>query len=381
MIELQERLMRSRVVPEHSGWRYYRAARRVADGGWRLPRRTILIGDAIDKMRTLPPSSVDCCVTSPPFYQLRDYGVPGQIGLEPNVSDWVTNLQAVMHEVARVLKPTGGLWLNLGDSFSRHDRYGAPPKGLLCAPERLVLALTEAGWVVRNRVVWAKPNPMPTSVMDRLNLTHETVFYLVRSAYHYYFDLDAIREPHRSRGSKRGRPPLGKAPSWAGPLAGSQDGLRRARPDGVPGHALGKNPGDVWQIPTSGFRGAHFATFPEGLVRKPLLATCPEKVCTVCNQPWRRAKATAGSSTGAQLGDLVPCGCSAPTMPGVVLDPFMGSGTVAVVAERLGRDWLGIELNPSYGELATQRIETARRRQQGGQPKEVMSPHNERRAA
>ena len=164
----------------------------------RLPRSKLLVGDAIDELKKLPTSSIDCCITSPPYYMLRDYGVVGQLGLEANVDQWVDNLVQVMRQVARVLKDGGSLWLNLGDSFSRHIRYGAPPKGLLCAPERLLLALASDGWLVRNKVIWAKPNPMPASVTDRLNLTYEVVYFLVRSP-RYYFDLDAIREPHRSQ--------------------------------------------------------------------------------------------------------------------------------------------------------------------------------------
>src|ERR1700733_14870542 len=122
-----------------------------------------------------------------------------------------------------------------------------------------------SGWICRGKVIWSKPNPMPSSVTDRLNMTYEVIYHLVRSP-RYYFDLDGIRVPHRSQGNRTARLLIGKAPAWAGPLAGSQDGLRKARPDGVPGHILGKNPGDVWTIPTSGFRGAHFATFPEDLV-------------------------------------------------------------------------------------------------------------------
>lgn len=314
-----------------------------------LPRNTILTGDALTRLRQLPSASVDCVVTSPPYYQLRDYGSPGQLGLEPTVTGWVSNLRAVLAEATRVLKPPGSLWLNLGDSFSRHTSYGAPPKSLLLAPERLLLALTSDGWLVRNKVVWVKPNAMPTSVRDRLSLTYEPVYFLVRSP-RYFFDLDAIREPHRSGGAKAARPPLGQAPAWAGPLAGTQDGLRRARAKGMPGHPLGKNPGDVWSIATRGFRGAHFASFPEALVRRPLLATCPEQVCTACGQPWLRRPRTD------RLGDLVRCGCDAPTRPGVVLDPFFGTGTVGVVAQQLGRDWLGIELNPSYVLLAETRL-------------------------
>jgi site-specific DNA-methyltransferase (adenine-specific) len=313
-----------------------------------LPRNTILIGDATTRLRELPSASVNCAITSPPYFQLRNYQAPGQIGLEANVDGWVNALQPVFSEVARVLKPTGALWLNLGDSFSRHHRYGAPPKGLLLAPERLLLALVDDGWIVRNKVIWAKTNPLPSSVADRLTLTYEVVYFLVRSP-RYFFNLDAIREPHRSTAAKRARPPLNLTPDWAGPLAATLGGLRRARAAGTPGHPLGKNPGDVWQIATHGYKGAHFATFPEALVRLPLLATCPQAVCTACEQPWQRK---------AEL--LVPCGCGAPTQPGVVLDPFFGSGTVGLAAQKLGRDWLGIELNPAYVRLAEARLAGAR---------------------
>ena len=191
-----------------------------------------------------------------------------------------TNLVAVCDEIDRVLKPTGSFWLNLGDSFSRHPRFGAPPKSLLLAPERLLMALVNRGWIVRNKVVWAKPNPMPASVSDRLNTTWEPIFLLVHSD-RPYFDLDSIRKPHRST-----RPPSksdarrlkysgAKRPSWAGPLAGSNDGLLKARAEGRSGHPLGRNPGDVWLISTAKFPGQHFATFPTALIERPLKATCP----------------------------------------------------------------------------------------------------------
>lgn len=358
---------------------YYRQSAAFSE----LPRREVLIGDAVERLRHLPTASIDTCITSPPYFQLRQYGVDGQIGLEPTVDDWVVSLSAVFAEVARVLKERGSLWLNVGDSYSRHNRYGAPPKGMLCAPERLLLALAGDGWLVRNKVIWAKPNPMPASVGDRLNTTYEVVYFLVRSP-RYEFDLDAIREPHRSGGGRKASAPAGKTPEWAGPLAaGSQDGLRRARPAGQPGHVLGKNPGDVWNIPTKGFRGAHFATFPEQLIVRPILATCPEAVCVRCGRPWRRQvrawRVPVGNPSKApkpedgnvfrfkgywntlrEVGPLQPCGCEVPTRPGVVLDPFFGAGTVGVVAERLGRDWVGIELNPAYAELALNRIRSAR---------------------
>ncbi|MDP9340535.1 MAG: site-specific DNA-methyltransferase [Actinomycetota bacterium] len=346
-----------------------------------LPRRTIVIGDAAATLRQWPPASVDCVITSPPYYALRDYGVPGQMGLEPSVHDWAASLRRVMSELARVLKPTGSLWLNLGDSYSNHARRGAPPKSLLLAPERLLLALVADGWIVRNKVIWAKPNPMPHSVPDRLNTTYEVLYFLVRRPGRgYFFDLDAIREPHRSKAARTERPVPMRPEPWVGPLAaGTQAGLRRARPANQPGHPLGKNPGDVWVLPTRGYRGAHFATFPPELVVRPLLATCPERICIGCGQPWRRkvtisivgAKAPADRDryvrryprrweTIRQRGPLHPaCSCRAGWKPGIVADPFMGAGTVGLVAERFKRDWVGIELNPAYVRLAMKRIEDA----------------------
>lgn len=304
-----------------------------------LPRNTILHGDVTDRLRELPAGSVDCVITSPPYFQLRDYGATGQLGQEATVDEWVANLRGVLREIARVLKPAGSVWLNVGDSFSRHDRYGAPPKGLLLTAERIVVALAADGWIIRNKVIWAKTNPMPTSVTDRLALTYEPVYFLVRSR-QYFYDLDAIREPHRSAPTRR-QASFGEQPaSWAGPLSASRGGLAKAKAAGRVGHELGKNPGDVWQHATSSYRGAHFATFPEALLRRPILATCPARVCTGCGG----AQPTPG------------CDCRAPFVPGIVLDPFFGSGTVGVAARRLGRDWLGIEINADYVRLAEQRL-------------------------
>jgi site-specific DNA-methyltransferase (adenine-specific) len=314
-----------------------------------MPRNTILIGDALARLAELPDVSVDCVVTSPPYYQLRDYGVGGQLGLEPTVDGWVQGLRAVAGQVARVLKPSGAFWLNLGDSFSRHEQYGAPAKSLLLAPERLVLALASDGWLVRNKVIWAKTNPMPSSIRDRLSLTWEVLYLLVRSP-HYYFDLDAIREPHTSTSGRSARASLGK-PDWAGPLAGTHDGLRRARAAGVPGHPLGKNPGDVWRVPTRGYAGAHFATFPAELIRRPILATCPALVCGRCG------RACGQPIIGGGRGPTGPrCDLAVAPRPGIVLDPFFGTGTVGLVARELGRDWLGIEIKPEYVALARQRL-------------------------
>jgi len=341
------------------------------------PRNTILVGDAASHLRTLAPASVDCVVTSPPYFLLRDYHVVGQLGLEETVDEWVRRLRVVMAEVARVLTPSGSAWLNLGDSYSRHAKYGAPPKSLFMAPERLALALIEDGWILRNRITWHKSNPMPSSVGDRLSNSSDVVFFLTRSP-RYHFDLDRIREAHTSTMATGQRPRSKERPDWSGPHGGANDGLGRERPGGLPGNVVGKNPGDVWRMSTSSYRGAHFATFPESLVRRPLLASCPVKVCTACKLPWKSGpgktyvlgkRISVGSTDPYvrryparwqilhQPGPLEPnCTCAAATRPGLVLDPFLGSGVVAMVAEQLGLDWLGIELNPDYVDLAWQRL-------------------------
>lgn len=320
-----------------------------------VARNTVLVGDALTHLRELPDACVDCVITSPPYHLLRKYGGgPDEIGTEQDIESYVQSIVAVCDELARVLKPTGVLWLNIGDSFSRHARYGAPPKSLMLAPERVLLALSERGWIVRSKVVWSKANHMPASVRDRLSCAWEPLYLLTRSP-KYFFDLDAIREPHTSARQRPRHPPndkyAGVKPPWAGPLAGANDGLSRNRIAGTVGHPLGKNPGDVWTVPTAGFRGAHFAVFPERLIERPLLASCPKRTCTVCGAPWNRHRRRD------RLGELEPsCTCNANWRPGLVLDPFIGSGTVGVVGARHGRDWLGIELNPDFGSAATTRI-------------------------
>lgn len=330
-----------------------------------LPLGELLAGDVRDVLPTLPASSVDCIITSPPYYRLRNYGADWQIGLEDSVSAWVDELRLVLRGLARVIKPTGSLWLNLGDSFAAREHEGALPKSLLLAPERVALAMTQDGWMIRSKVIWAKTNPMPTSVRDRLSTTYEVIYFATRSR-QYYFDLDAIRVPHRSTvkdasATAARRAVAAKKPEWAGPLAGSNSGLDGLKARGLVGHSLGKNPGDVWTLPTSRSGHGHHATFPVDLITRPLLASCPERVCAACDAPWQRQPPDRRGHL-AVIGKLAAtCACNAPARPGIVLDPFMGSGTVAVAAKAHGRDWLGIELNGSYVQQATERIAAARR--------------------
>lgn len=323
------------------------------------PVGEVLVGDAVEQLRRLPNNSIDCVVTSPPYFRLRNYGHHGQLGLEDHVDDWVANLVAVMAEVRRVLTDTGTAWLNVGDSYSRHPATGAPSKSLVLAPERLLLALAAHGWWVRNKVVWAKTNPMPTSIKDRLATTWEPVYLLTKTP-QYFFDLDAIRVPHRSRPARRRPRDRGAVPNlvpeWQGPLAGTNSGLSRLKASGMAGHPLGKNPGDVWQITTSNYRGGHHATYPEALVSTPILAGCPERVCVRCDRPWAREPADR-SATPVRLGPIRQrCRCRSRWRPGIVLDPFMGSGTTAIAAQRHRRDWVGIDVNPTFATLTRQRV-------------------------
>jgi DNA modification methylase len=295
---------------------------------------TLLLGDTLDVLRTMPDTSVDCCVTSPPYYGLRDYGVNGQYGLEPTVAEYVETMRAVFAEVRRVLADDGTLWLNLGDSYATgptgtrkssglqgapnsttttagmgdKTRCGVPEKNLLMVPERTALALQDDGWILRNKIVWDRPNAMPESVTDRLSTRYEHVFLFSRSR-RYWFDLDAVREPHKAPGRIAGAGAFGaRNASHVRTKTGAYTGL----------HALGANPGDIWTIATRPNPQAHFATFPIDL-------------------PIRCIKA------GCKPG-------------GTVLDPFSGSGTTGEAARMLGRRYVGIDLNPAYHDLAVKRF-------------------------
>ena len=324
-------------------------------------RRRIIVGDAHQELRQLPDSSVDMVLTSPPYYLLRDYQVPEQLGLESHVDEWVSNLRAVTHELHRVLLPTGSLWLNLADTYATHFRQGAARKSLLLGPERLALALIADGWVLRNKIVWAKPNPMPSSVRDRLTCTWEAL-YLFTKEPRYFFDLDAIRVPHTTSHRGRLRPDFQRPPRevWRGPNGDDASGLDALKARGIIGHPLGKNPGDVWTLASSNYRGAHHATFPLTLARRTIQAGSPEARCTRCRAPWQRQliRSIGGTAVRGALGPT--CDCGAEREPAIVLDPFFGAGTTAVAAEQLGRDWLGIELNPDFAELAQWRIQDTR---------------------
>ena len=333
----------------------------------------ILCGDALTLLRQEPSESIDCCVTSPPYYRARDYHVPGQIGMEDTLDEYLCHLTDVFAEVHRVLKPRGTFWLNVGDAYAQGDAErakGVRKKSLYGVPWRLALRLVDAGWIMRNVVVWHKSNSIPHPVQDRLTCSWEPVFLFTKSE-HYFFDLDEIREPLNTRlpgftdaAIARGRPRWNEVDATTehpsqeyGQVAAKRTYAISARKEarGYAGNPLGKNPGDVWSLsPASGRETTddniedHHAVFPEALVARCLRAGCPAAVCARCGEPPLRTR-----------GGWRWCGCEAGRRIGIVLDPFLGSGTTSAVAARLQLDSVGIELNPGYCDAARRRVDLA----------------------
>lgn len=303
-----------------------------------------LPGDCLESLRQMPEQSVHCCVTSPPYFSLRDYGHDGQIGLEQTPDAFVAKLVEVFREVRRVLRDDGTLWLNLGDSYSTESkwggatggkaasgihgvggggrtkaRHGIPDKNLLGIPWRVAFALQADGWYLRQDIIWHKPNPMPESVRDRCTKAHEYIFLLSKSE-KYYFDVESIKEP-----AVGGLPGNKKHEHQAAYEGGDKKARTKAgftayceRVAANPALAEMRNKRSVWSVSTKPFKGAHFATFPPDLIEPCILAGCPEG--------------------------------------GVVLDPFGGAGTTALVAARNLRNSVSCELNQQYVDLATARL-------------------------
>ena len=270
----------------------------------------ILRGDSLASLKTLPKNCVDCIVTSPPYYGQRDYGMKGQIGNETKQEEYIENLVNIFIECKRVLKDTGSLWLNLGDKYNKGNLMGMP--------WRVALALQDEGWILRNDIIWHKPNAMPHSTKNRLTTDHEYIFFFTKNSNDYYYDQDAIREEHKTFSEdskmKGGRNHFGK--NGGTPEKGKNSGnsnLHDGRWDQA-FHPNGRNKRTVWNVPLSKFRGAHFAVFPERLIEPCILAGCPKN--------------------------------------GLVLDPFFGAGTTGYVATQQGRQYVGLELNPEYADIA-----------------------------
>ena len=313
---------------------------------------TILHGDVLDKLKEIETESIQCVVTSPPYWGLRDYGSDGQLGLEETPEEYVENMVKVFREVKRVLKHDGTVWLNLGDSYSSgsggyDDKYmhnstsgtpsegvrksvsaskpfGLPTKNLVGIPWRVAFALQSDGWYLRQDIIWHKPNPMPEPVTDRCTKSHEYIFLLTKSA-KYFYDADAIREPLAEStlndiriGCKSSRP-NSKAHELVKQGVHGSGGIgdpTKTRAELT--NLAGRNKRSVWKINTKPYKEAHFAVFPP-------------KIPEICIK------------AGSKEGDTV-------------LDPFFGSGTTGWVAQRLGRKWIGIELNAEYIKIAEKRF-------------------------
>ena len=264
----------------------------------------IINADALEAMRTLPDSCCRTCITSPPYYGLRDYGTAGQIGLEDTPDQYIENLVKIFREVRRVLKDDGTLWVNIGDSYTQKNLNGIP--------WLLAFALRSDGWYLRSDIIWQKPNAMPESVKDRPTRAHEYIFLLSKSP-RYYYDAEAVKEPAVGFYNAA---PAGSAGTGK-PNARRRGNSRTFRGGGA--ESGKRNRRSVWTLATRPYKGAHFATFPEELARPCVLA-------------------------GSRPGDTV-------------LDPFAGSGTTGAVAAQEGRDFIGIEINPDYCEIIRQRLD------------------------
>jgi len=344
-------------------------------------RDQIFRGDCRD-MADIPDGVIQTCVTSPPYWGLRDYGEGDQLGLEATPEEYVANLVAVFREVRRVLRDDGTVWLNLGDSYAANRTYQVPDglkaKDLVGIPWRVALALQADGWWLRSDIIWAKPNPMPESVRDRPTRSHEYIFLLTK-AKRYYYDADAIREgsiTHDQRPGKSGAYMAQRAPDNPGEMRLGRGRLNQYT-DG-----RSRNKWSVWTVTTKPYKGAHFATFPSDLIEPCIKAGTSERgACAPCGSPYRRTtERTAmvidrsnrndhtGNRTGASGHMVKPptstttgweptCGCGSDERRAcLVLDPFMGSGTTGFVAKSLGRDFVGYELNPEYIKLAEERL-------------------------
>ena len=347
----------------------------------------LLQGDVLDKLSEIETGTVQTCVTSPPYWGLRDYGVDGQIGLERTPEEYVEKMVQVFREVKRVLRDDGTLWLNLGDSYvgsgrgptgktgignqTKRQGFDSPkvivppglkPKDLAGIPWRVAFALQADGWYLRQDIIWHKPNPMPESVRDRCTKAHEYIFLLSKNR-KYYFDNEAIKEDAKPESEKRY-----KSTFHTGKKEISGQG-RPGSASNTPGYKkwTGKrNKRSVWTVTTKPFKGAHFAVFPPDLIKPCILAGTSPRACEICGAPWERVverepmeikRSGRGVALSITTGWRPTCTCENEGKGRcIVLDPFAGSGTTLWVAEHYGRDSIGIELSPEYCELINKRM-------------------------
>ena len=368
--------------------------------------------DVMDYLRALPDSCVNLVVTSPPYFGLRDYGVDGQIGLEPTPAAYIARMVDVFREVRRVLVDDGNVYVNLGDSYANDGKWGGAtggkhaaelrgntgigrarkatgylPKSLMLIPHRFAIAMQDDGWLLREDIVWHKPNPMPESVTDRCTRAHEYIFHFTKQA-RYWYDQQAVSEPTSEVTFARALRGVGtEHKNVAGAPGQTPHSMQKPREHGE-GYPVNpqRNRRSVWTINPASFREAHFATFPEDIPEICILAACPEWCCEKCGAPYEaqvervisdspasyngssftKGKAGAVHDSRGQgpryessvTGYAPTCACNAGKRAGVVLDPFSGAGTVALVAKRLNRRYIGCDLNAEYVEMARRRVES-----------------------
>lgn len=383
----------------------------------------ILQGDALTELTFLESESIDCCITSPPYWALRDYKVDGQLGLEPTFQEYITKLVSIFDEVKRVLNKTGTCWVVIGDTYARDGT-----KSLCMIPERFAISMIDHGWILRNKIIWYKPNGMPSSAKDRFTVDWEYVYFFTKSQ-KYFFETQY--EPLNTIGSWSTNNKSGSPYDYDNP---PENKPHSNNPRLRTVNSLGRIKRCVWKISTKPFSGAHFAVFPPDLVLPMIRAGCPEFICDKCGTPRKLEyeETRVNTRPGLDVGNMksgteldpnqslhtselskyrqqivrmpkfdsrhfrsdgtyykiggnkyteaglasgnpntpkirmpkfggnpmmTDCGCNAGFHSGVVLDPFFGAGTVGLVALQNGRDFVGIELNPDYIEIANKRLD------------------------
>jgi DNA modification methylase len=361
----------------------------------------LLCGDALEVLKTLPSESVHCIVTSPPYWGLRNYGVDGQLGAEITPEEYVGKLVVIFREARRVLRKDGTLWLNIGDTSAAKRKYqvndskwgdvgnhkgmmipkDCKAKDLIGIPWMVAFALRADGWYLRSEIIWGKPNVMPESVKDRPSRSHEKIFLFAKSP-KYYYDRTAILEPLKCPKAADGSRIFGGKNKHGA-------SLNHARTTGraYASTPAGRNKRDIWLVNTRPFKGAHFATFNPELITPCVLSGTSEKgVCPKCGAPWKRViektgewrsqhdrkqkhdgtiyRANPGGGLSGPnttredhfIGWCPSCQCGCEPVPAVVLDPFNGAATTGLVAQKYGRNYIGIDLNPDYIEMSRKRL-------------------------
>jgi site-specific DNA-methyltransferase (adenine-specific) len=364
----------------------------------KIKSNKIYCGDSLELFKQLPDESIDCIVTSPPYWALRDYGNKNQIGLEADFNDYIKKLCDIFDEAKRVLKNAGTCWVNLGDTYytksggsflndaltpkNKIEQLGLnransirgkgliENKNLALIPFRFALEMQKRGWIIRNVIIWHKPNCMPSSVRDRFTVNFEYLFFFVKNK-RYYFEQQ--REPHKKESIERTKHDWNGHREYGSSFSG-MDVKKMCHPDG-------RNKRCIWEITTRSFKGAHFAVFPPELIETPIKAGCPEFICSKCGKPKIKILKKIGEAKIPAIGGIkhrdngnptysgrekkniydegkykASCDCNAEFSAGIVLDPFIGSGTTAVVCKRLGRNYLGFDLNKKYCEMARRRV-------------------------